>query len=172
MSVAIGTPQPRRARAAGVERGEDERRHDHPAERRDAGQRGPARLAELAVDHLALDLEADDEEEEGHQPVVDPRTDRERPQVRAPGLGVRRRIDVRPRQCRHRGGDEREAGIRLDGHELRPEWGQETADAGGAQVAWGLAHELLRAVGDDVADQTSRHAKSASVPAASGLCRG
>ena len=36
------------------------------------GQRGLARVTQLAVDELALDLEPDDEEEDGHQPVVDP----------------------------------------------------------------------------------------------------
>ena len=37
-----------------------------------AGSAARRRLAELAVDELALDLQADDEEEDGHQAVVDP----------------------------------------------------------------------------------------------------
>ena len=49
-----------------------ERRHDHPADRCERGQhRGPS-IAQLAGDHLSLDLQPDEQEEECHQPVVDP----------------------------------------------------------------------------------------------------
>ena len=54
-----------------------QRRHEHAAERAPIiGQGGRARVAQLAVDQLALDLQPDDEEEHGHQPVVDPVDDR------------------------------------------------------------------------------------------------
>ena len=58
--------------AAGVERGVDRGRHEHPADRGDRRQRGASRLAQLALDQFALDLQPDDEEEHRHQPVVDP----------------------------------------------------------------------------------------------------
>ena len=48
-----------------------------PPTRGDRRERGAARLAQLAVDELALDLEPDDEEEERHQAVVDPLLQRE-----------------------------------------------------------------------------------------------
>ena len=58
--------------SAGGERDVDERGHRHPAERGNHRQRGLARLPELALDELALDLEPDHEEEHGHQAVVHP----------------------------------------------------------------------------------------------------
>ena len=75
MSVATGMPQPAGAGVAGVERGVDERRHDHAAEGGDRGERRGTPVAELAGDQLALDLEAGQQEEERHQPVVDERVD-------------------------------------------------------------------------------------------------
>ena len=72
VSVDIAAPQPWRARAAGVEREVDRDRHHHPPDRGDHGDRQPLALAQLAHVHLALGLEPDDEEEERHQPLVDP----------------------------------------------------------------------------------------------------
>ena len=46
--------------------------HDHAAERAGRRDGGVAWLGELAVGELLLDLEADDEEEQRHQSVVDP----------------------------------------------------------------------------------------------------
>ena len=43
----------------------------------DRRERGAARLSELTFDELTLDLEPDDEEEQRHQPVVDPLPQRE-----------------------------------------------------------------------------------------------
>ena len=62
---------------AGVERDVDERRHHHAADRGNHRQRGLARVPELAFDELAFDLEADDEEEHRHEPVVHPLPQRE-----------------------------------------------------------------------------------------------
>ena len=72
MSVAIGMPQPSRPVTAGVDGEVDQRRDDHPADGGDRRHRRLPAVAQLAVDQLALDLQADDEEEDRHQPVVDP----------------------------------------------------------------------------------------------------
>ena len=73
MSVAIGMPQPSRAGPAGVDRDVDRApARACPPTAAIGGQRRPARLAQLALDELPLDLQPDDEEEDRHQPVVDP----------------------------------------------------------------------------------------------------
>ena len=74
MSVAIGDPP---ARARRRRRRRSRRRAtpatDHAAERGERRQRRGARgRAARPIDELALDLQPDDEEEERHQPVVDP----------------------------------------------------------------------------------------------------
>ena len=51
---------------------EDQRRHEHAAESRDQGKRAARPGVELPLDHLPLDLEPDQQKEEGHQPIVDP----------------------------------------------------------------------------------------------------
>ena len=61
-----------RAGCAAVEREVDQRRRDDAADRGDDRCREPAAFAQLAHVELAPDLQADDEEEERHQPVVDP----------------------------------------------------------------------------------------------------
>src|SRR5690606_25759036 len=50
-----------------VEQGVDGAGDDHAADGRDDGDGGPLRRGEFADEHLALDLQADDEEEDGHQ---------------------------------------------------------------------------------------------------------
>jgi hypothetical protein len=77
MSVAIGTPQPTIEGWPEVEPGVDGRRHQHAAERPRDRQGGALPAGELADQQLALDLEADDEEEHRHQAVVDPVGERE-----------------------------------------------------------------------------------------------
>ena len=72
VSVDIATPQPCAEERAGVEREVDRDRDDHPAEPGEQRQREAAALAQLADVELAPRLEPDDEEEERHQPVVDP----------------------------------------------------------------------------------------------------
>ena len=57
---------------AGGEREEDRGRQQHPAESGQHRKKGDPRLAQLPRHQLALDLEAHDEEEEGHQTVIDP----------------------------------------------------------------------------------------------------
>ena len=75
MSVATGMPHPPAPARARVERGEDERRHDHPTERGDGGERRGAAVAQLAQDQLALDLQARQQEEQGHRPSLTSRVD-------------------------------------------------------------------------------------------------
>ena len=60
------------AGAARVEREVDRHRDAHAAERGDHGDRQAPALAQLAEVELALGLQPDDEEEERHQPLVDP----------------------------------------------------------------------------------------------------
>ena len=116
-----GAPAVRRG-VAEVERQEDRDRHQHAADA--AGERHdqtPA-LAQLANVELPPRLEANDEEEDHHQPVVDPAAqalaDRARPepdrQVRVPDPGVGRVIRVRPGERDDRRGeqDQRAAGLR------------------------------------------------------------
>ena len=63
--------------AAGVDREVDQGGDQHPADRGDGRERGASGLPQLALDELALDLEPDDEEEQRHQPVVDPLAQRQ-----------------------------------------------------------------------------------------------
>ena len=76
MSVAAGIAQPRKVCGElHVDRDIDNRRYDHAARSRKSRKR-PARPGrQFAVDDLALDLQADQQEEQGHQPVVDPGLD-------------------------------------------------------------------------------------------------
>ena len=78
MSVAIGMPHPSAPGPPALNADVDERRHGHPTDRGDGGECGLARVAELALHELAFDLEADDEEEHRHEPVVHPRAEGER----------------------------------------------------------------------------------------------
>ena len=59
-------------RGAEVHERVEERRDDHAAERRADRQHHRGLRAQLAKEELALDLEPDDEEEHGHEAVVDP----------------------------------------------------------------------------------------------------
>ena len=65
-------PPPGRAGPAGVAGGVDGRRDGHAAHRGHHRQGGLAPGRELAGDQLALDLQPDDQEEQGHEAVVDP----------------------------------------------------------------------------------------------------
>ena len=139
--------------AAGVDRHVDQRRHDHPAEGGDGGERRPAGAAQLALDQLALDLEADDEEEDGHQTFVDPLLQVEIEGVIAEGdgqigvpeveVGVLPRR-VRPDQGDHRGDDEDDAAGGLGVEELAQR--RDDARAGPAVLRVGCSvagHQLM-----------------------------
>jgi hypothetical protein len=98
MSVAAGV--------APVEGREDEGRDQHAARRRDPRQDAAPPGRELSVQDLALDLEADEQKEHGHQAVVDPVLDAERAEIRVqPGEIGRRQGRVRDgkrqRGCGH-----------------------------------------------------------------------
>ena len=54
----------------------DQRRHHHAADGRDRRQRRLPTRRQLAAQQLALDLQADQEEEDRHQAVVDPQQQR------------------------------------------------------------------------------------------------
>ena len=72
VSVPITMPQPRAPGVPSGEREVDQRGDDHPADRRDDRRREAPALAQLPHVELTADLEPDHEEEERHQPVVDP----------------------------------------------------------------------------------------------------
>ena len=74
----------------GDQPGVDQRRRGHAAERRRDRQRRGARAGEMADGELALDLEADDQEEDRQEPVVDP------VQERQPKIGA---ADDEPELC-------------------------------------------------------------------------
>ena len=63
-------PAPLPGRPA-IEGEEDERREEHASGRGDGREERLTHGAQLALDELALDLHPHDEEEDGHQPVVD-----------------------------------------------------------------------------------------------------
>ena len=72
MSVAIGISPPGRTLRPGVDGDVDQRGQHRSAQGRGHGQRRAPHGGELAHEDLALYLEADDQEEHRHQPVVDP----------------------------------------------------------------------------------------------------
>jgi hypothetical protein len=139
---------------AGVDGGEDQRGHDHAAHRGQHRQRSSTRVAQVAVDELALDLEPDQQEEERHQRVVHPvpqgqvvevdgLTDADGG-VRLPqGLVGRVPGRVRPRQRDDGGGHQDDAAGRLHLHEPQGGADERTGDeavglAPGARVVFGL----------------------------------
>jgi len=65
-------------RFAVLKRQVDRNRGNHATKRRCDGQCDLLGIAELADDELAFDLEADDEKEDRHQPIVDPMGERVR----------------------------------------------------------------------------------------------
>ena len=93
---------------AHVEAEVDQCRYDHPAKRGECWRCRLAAIAQLALDQLALDLQADDEEEQRHQAVVDPLLEREvERQLGVPQVEVRGRPrGVRPQQGNQRRSDE------------------------------------------------------------------
>ena len=120
-------PHPRAFRSTGVEGEVDQCGHDHAAEGGHRRQGGLAAIAQLADGPLAFDLQADDEEEDRHQPVVDDvvevlgemerpdrDVDRRRPQRLVAGAPRR----VRPHQRHRRRHRQQHPTGRLDTQEL------------------------------------------------------
>ena len=127
VSVDIAAPQPCAPRAARVEREVDRDRDRHAAERGEHRDGQPPPLAQLPLVELALGLEADDEEVERHQALVDPlaqvegdarAAEPDRQLGRPDGLvGVRPRR-VRPHERRDRRGQQRRRARRLGVEEV------------------------------------------------------
>ena len=105
----------------------DRRRHQHAAQRAESGQGNGPHGRELAFQDLALDLQADDEKEQGHQAVVDPEqqrlvNDQVRDLYRNDGV-QQRRIDARQRRIggdhgRHRGPEQQDPAGRFQLDEI------------------------------------------------------
>ncbi len=118
------TPAPDR-RLTGIEIDPyvDESREDHAAEGGHDGEGSCLGVAQVTVDHLTLDLEPDDEEEDRHQAVVDHVLDvlveMNRPEV-DDQRGLEdleiggRPAGVGPDHCDDRSGQKDQAGCRLD----------------------------------------------------------
>jgi len=126
----------------GVEREVDADRHRHAAEPRQQWHRHPAPLAQLAEVELAPRLEPDDEEEEDHQPVVDPvaqvlrdpaAADADR-QHRRPDAVVGGGIDVRPGQRCKRAGEQDDGAARLRAEEAPQRRGEVSRPRGPRRV--------------------------------------
>ena len=104
VSVDIAIAPAVRRGAAGVEGEVDRDRHGHAAEPGEQRQGEPPPLAQLAEVELPARLEADDEEEERHQPAVHPVAEIERHarvadadrELVVPDRVVGRRVDVHP----------------------------------------------------------------------------
>jgi len=81
-----------RQQRVGARDGEiEDGRHRHARRRREHRQPPFLPARQLALDELAFDLQPDQQEKEGHQPVVDPEMDRHRPELRRehrPGGGM------------------------------------------------------------------------------------
>ena len=82
---------PSRRHSSAVGQGIDRGGDDHAADGRRDRQRRLARRRQFAGQRLTLDLQADQEKEDGHQAVVDPLMKGERQRMPAAGDGDRRR---------------------------------------------------------------------------------
>ena len=121
MSVAAGIAQPRRVPAPDWPGRRPGGRHRHAAERREAGQDPVRPGAQLPVERLALDLQPDQQEEPGHQAVVDPVLHAHRPEG-----GVERvRVGLGERPV---GDDEGQGGRRHQDQPARRLAGEQRAD--------------------------------------------
>ena len=76
MSVAMGIAHPRASIPPAVRQEIDRSGDRHPADRAGDRQRRLARGRQFARQHLAFDLQPDQEKEDRHQPVVDPLMER------------------------------------------------------------------------------------------------
>jgi len=127
---------------AGTQRGiaagyrqEYQRGHGHAGNRREDRQPPPVRPRKLPVEHLALDFEADDEEEYDHQPVVDPHMQRIELRDRGPRQLVVKDVVI----------DRRQRGI---GHGHRPQGRDHQQNAEAAVSAQHMAERRGNPVGE------------------------
>ncbi len=84
MSVAMGMPKPMTVGASRIEEIMDQGRRRHSARRGEDGQQRAARIGKFAHVDFPLQLEADQQEEDGHERIVDPVLDAQRAQGRMP----------------------------------------------------------------------------------------
>ena len=127
---------------AGIDRREEQRGDDHPAECSEYGETRIAAIAQLTADQLTLDLQTDHEEEHGHQAVVDPMTEvfgqRESSpperQVAAPEVVVGPARRVGPHERGQGRSQQHGSAERLDGDEVAPERRQCATDDGDPKV--------------------------------------
>lgn len=93
-----------------IENDIDERRRQHPAHRGYAREKTTSPAGEVTVEYLAFDLEPHQQEEERHQPIVDPVQKAERADLGIKGREVyRRERRVRGGNGQQGHGDEKQA---------------------------------------------------------------
>ena len=122
---------------------EDERRHRHPRDRGDERQPPPVGAGQPATDELPLDLQPDEQEEQRHQPVVDPQVDGHWPQSgreRRADLCVQQRL-IAVRRRRPVGGDHRQRG-RGDQHDPTRRLSVQKGAQRVAAMGGGLGHPV------------------------------
>jgi hypothetical protein len=154
------------ARPARVERVVQRRGHDHAAQGGYGREGGLAHRGELARDQLTLDLQADDEEEDPHQAVVDPMVQRllqHRAAHVDAGLDLQQVVvAVVPWRVGPEDGDHRAAEEQARARELvmeeRLERVQQTVDGTHVGDALsGVPHGVLQASGNEEAARRVRH---------------
>ncbi len=79
-------------RAIPVESGIDGGGRDHTAQRRQSRQSTPRPGRQRAMAQLMADLQPHQQEEQGHQPVIDPVMDTEARNIRVQGIEIGRRL--------------------------------------------------------------------------------
>ena len=84
MSVAIGTPKPDSVARPAIQREVDQRRGGHAADGRECRQQRVPQARQRTHVDAAFELEADHQEENRHQRVVDPVLDAQRTQFHVP----------------------------------------------------------------------------------------
>ena len=86
-----GNRPPTRFHSSAVREEIEGRWNDHAADRRGDRERRLARGCQFARKRLTLDFQSDKEEEDRHEPIVDPLMNGERRPMSTPGKGNRRR---------------------------------------------------------------------------------
>ncbi len=135
-------PALQRHRVLPVDPDVDRRRHEHAADRAERRQAGLTQIAQITVDELALELQADQQEEHRHEPVVDPQEQRlVDPELTDPHLhgqrdqraveGARGRVGDEQRQRRR--SDQQDSARRLVAQEIA-----KRVDHGGRVLRSGL----------------------------------
>ena len=152
-------------RLASVEREEDEGWDDEAAERGDDGGGQSSAFTQFADVELAPNLEARNEEEEGHEPVVDPVTEVEgqlasadpHRELRVPQISVAGRPRrVRPHERRHGRGEQDDGAGVLRRDEL-------SNGSGEARQPWSLGGQRWMGHGDVLHGDSVRRREAPAV---------